>query len=271
MSSRWTAKQSRCPAHFDNDDVFDISTSLRIVNSRLDVDVTIQPAFLQEVDRSTFVLLDFYRSRGVYALLTSRLPVAEHRSYGKLLAKVVGTLKSQRDEAFKQAVLSDIGDCRLSPASFGQSVTRPKNKRLRLGTMAGPESLEVKAEQFSMEFAEFRLSVLRPADRSNGNSQLWVDSKAESWNYISKLVAHMFEVDDSKVDPLVVSQNPADRATGSTDGREALLDLTNIEGSTAVVPQEVSEELSQLLRQSPSKRQANLFSFGVRHADQPSI
>ena len=73
------------------DDVFEIAIMMRIKNPCLGVDVAIHPSFIQVMDDdSHFVLLDFYQSRGVYSLLSSRLPRHSGRHHGKLLAKVIG-------------------------------------------------------------------------------------------------------------------------------------------------------------------------------------
>ena len=109
---RWSnpCKQSgmaAAAASAGRDDVFEVGQSLRIHNPALNVDVTIHSPFIKELEgNSHFVSLDFYQSRGVYALLSSRLPkkALSKRPYTKVLAKVVGKLKRKRDDAFREAI-----------------------------------------------------------------------------------------------------------------------------------------------------------------------
>ena len=216
----------------ESDDVFDISTSLRVANARLEVEVSIQPAFLKEVEDTMFVSLDCYRSRGVYTLMSSRLVAGPARQYCKLLQHVVSVLKKKRDEAFRQQVLRHVGDHSLSVKSFGQSVTMPKNKRLKAGVLAVPETLEVEVDIFSEEFEGFRLSCLSPRERHNGNTELWVDSKSATWNYISKLVAHTQQQSPNvdTTEPTTSSTTPVDSSGGSVDIANTVVEEDHVEG-----------------------------------------
>ena len=57
------------------EDAFQVESALRVVNPALKVDATIHEAFVQEVSRNrTFVSLDHYQSRGIYNLMSARLP-----------------------------------------------------------------------------------------------------------------------------------------------------------------------------------------------------
>ena len=95
------------PADERRDDVFEVEDAVRITNPCLGLDVTIHPPFIKAIDGDRVILLDFYRSRGVYSLLSSRLPQQPGRQYGKLLAKVVKDLRRQRDDAFITSVRSE--------------------------------------------------------------------------------------------------------------------------------------------------------------------
>ncbi len=119
----------------DRDDVFDVATTLIVSNPRLGVEVSIRPSLVKDVDDSKFVSLDFYRSRGVDALLTSRLPQKQvgARHYSKLLAKVVGGLKHKRDDAFRQSVLQDATCHNLK---FGNRAVVPNIKVLKASVLA---------------------------------------------------------------------------------------------------------------------------------------
>ena len=106
-------------------DEFQAADSLTVDNPGLGLTAHISSAFLKVVDETKFVELDFYQSRGLYKIMTSRLPsisssVQGGRAYGKLLAKVVGDIRAQRDAAFRMLVKTDPT---LANISYGKSVT----------------------------------------------------------------------------------------------------------------------------------------------------
>ena len=102
------------PADERRDDVFKVEDAVTIRNPCLGLDVTIPPLFIKAIDGDRFILLDFYRSRGVYRLLSSRLPQQQGRQYGKLLAKIVRDLRRRRDDAFIKSVRTEApGHVRL--------------------------------------------------------------------------------------------------------------------------------------------------------------
>ena len=106
-------------------DEFQVADSLTVDNPGLGLTAHISSAFLKVVDETKFVELDFYQSRGVYNIMTSRLPIIPSsvqggRAYGKLLAKVVGDIRALRDAAFRMLVKTDPT---LANISYGKSVT----------------------------------------------------------------------------------------------------------------------------------------------------
>ena len=57
------------------DDAWKVEDAVTIKNACLGLDVTIHPPFIKQMDDdSRSVLLHFYQSRGVYSLLSPRLP-----------------------------------------------------------------------------------------------------------------------------------------------------------------------------------------------------
>ena len=179
----------------NRDDVFEVMTTMKINNPCLGLDVTIHPCFIKLMDDgSRFVSLDFYRSRGVYALLSSRLPRKAGRHYGKVLAKVVGDLKRQRDAAFRQSLLADAG----APAHVkrarcrGPLSVKPRNRVLMAIAMGKSEVLQIEVDAFIHEFEGYCLSCFVCMERHNGNTEMWVDAQSSTWNYLSKLVAHEY-------------------------------------------------------------------------------
>ena len=252
------------------DDVFDIATSIRVVNAHLKLNVTITPTYLTDVDGTTFVHLECYGSRGVYALMACRLTVGSNRQHAKLLSKVVSELKKLRDDAFCQLVLSHVGDHSLSRKSFGVSVTKPRCKRLRSAVMALPDTIEVEVPPFSEEFKGFRLSCLSPRDRVNGNTELWVDSKPATWNFISKFVAH---TQGTSTDDVADPGTPSTVDCRSAEPLESLVDTTdtNVEidddaaGTTSTLVCGEAARSSTVALSTP-KRQTSLNSFFAKHA-----
>ena len=114
------------------DDVFQVGQSLRIHNPALNLDVIIHSPFIKELERNrSFVSLDFYKSRGVYALLSSRLPKKNlaKRPYTKVLSKVVGKLKCKRDEEFRKAIQGNVPGGAGGVNFRGRSSVKLKTKK----------------------------------------------------------------------------------------------------------------------------------------------
>ena len=179
------------------EDVFETGTSLRIHNPALNVDVTIHPPFLKELEsEGRFVSLDFYQSRGVYSLLSSRLPKEPQakRSYAKVLAKVVGMLKRTRDDAFRAGIASSAAADSKGMKFRGPYSVRPSTKDRGLKTMAMAQSDVVQCDMPPLdgETDGFRLSCVVPLDRHNQNTEMLVDASSSTWDFLSKLVAQEY-------------------------------------------------------------------------------
>ena len=228
------------------DDVFEVASSIRVHNPCLNVDVIIHAAFIKEVeDECRFVLLDFYQSRGVYSLLSSRLPqVAGKRAHAKILAKVVADLRRKRDEVFRKSVQADVPDG--ANARFGRGVASvaPKNRRVKVVALSKRDGVSVEMEAFTEEFDGFHLSCIVPFERQNGNSELWVDSQGSTWNYLSKLVAHEYGK--------------------SLDGDDDVKSAVVAEPTTQIAHSPKRQSTSDdpgVASASPSKRQTTLLGF----------
>ena len=243
------------------DDVFEVVTSIKITNLSLGVDVSIHPSFIKEMsDDSRFVSLDFYRSRGIYALLSSRLPqqqAAAHggRQYAKLLAKVVGDLKRKRDKAFRQSVMASAPQGVLPKVGRGDKSVLPRNRRLKAIALSAPEVVHCEMDAFEDEFDGYRLACVVPLERQNGNTELWVDSQGSTWNYLSKLVAHEYRKSLETQDE---AQAPVDSSTTTPAPIET-------EPATPIAhsPKRQSPGDDPAIAEcaSPAKRQTTLLSF----------
>ena len=193
------------------DDVFEVGQSLRIHNPALNVDVTIHSPFIKELEgNSHFVSLDFYQSRGVYALLSSRLPkkALAKRPYTKVLAKVVGKLKRKRDDAFREAIQANApANTRIKFA--GDYSVRPITKDRGVKAMAMSQSDVVQCDMPPLdgESDGFRLSCVVPLGRHNANSEIYVDAQSSTWDFLSKLVAQEYRAapEDQEVAPTSVA------------------------------------------------------------------
>ena len=129
------SSESGCQTEPAVEDEFDVKSSVTVVNTHLKLSSTIKHDFLREVDGRTFALMDFYRSRGVCNVMTSRLPPtpSTQRSYSALLARVTAELRDLRDAAFRQAVLADVNE---PGVAFGRSATTPRHKKLKVAVLA---------------------------------------------------------------------------------------------------------------------------------------
>ena len=175
-------------------DVFEVGMAIKVTNQSLNLHCTIHPAFIKVEDDRRFVLLDFYQSRGIYQILVSRLPPQPHRHYFRLLAKVVAELKKARDLAFRKSVLGQSGKVIKHMTSGPNSIKPRSNDLLTIATeLTGVFSFTVppSVDEFDGFCLDCYLSSL---DRRNGNSELWVDDQASTWNYLTKLVKHTHSI-----------------------------------------------------------------------------
>ena len=234
----------------DHVDAFEVQVALKIDNPKLGVSATIQPEFVKEREDRKFVLLDFYQSRGVYTLLCSRLPSmpSNGRPYAKLLSQVLGNLKSQRDEAWRESLCSDG-----SKVSFykNRSVVMPKRRHHQAIALAKSEIFEFEVEAIP-GMCDGRLACIMPLQRKNRHSELWV--AADSWNVLSKVVAHEHRK----------SLQDEDEAHATATNNETANWLeVEMEASTLHTPkrQPPGDGPATVEGQSPTKRQTTLHAF----------
>ena len=102
--------------------------------------VVIHPQFHQEIDNQKFLLLDFYRSRGVYSITTCRLNKhKDSRHWAKVLRLASDELRKYRDAEFRKVVVAGAKD---NTTKFIRGVV-PKQKRLRVIALAMNEVITV--------------------------------------------------------------------------------------------------------------------------------
>ena len=230
------------------DDVWKVEDAVTIKNACLGLDVTIHPPFIKAINDSRFILLDFYQSRGVYRLLTSRLPPQQGRHYAQLLAKVVKDLRRGRDRAFVASVRT------AAPINIRRSKFRgikPRCRSLKAVAMGKGEVVQVKMNAIDGEFDDnFCLSFSVCFERNNRHTELWVDACTSTWNYLSKLVAHEYreslEGEDEARAP-IDSPNTATAPIATTPAAAAHSSKRQSPGDVKCA--------------SPAKRQTTLLSF----------
>ena len=248
-----------------DDDIFEVGVSIRVNNRALLVDVAIHPSFIKLMDDdSRFVSLDFYRSRGVYTLLSSRLPQEPPggRKYSKLIANVVGALKRKRDHAFRQSVITDAPLSR--EASFhakdrGSKSVMPRNRALKAIAMSKSDVVQFEVDAFDDEFDGYRVSCVVPLERHNGNTELWIDAQSKTWNYLSKLVAHEYSSNGIGVEDQ--AQTPIDSPSTTTSTIETEPWSTPMASRHSPKRQSRGHDPAIVECAPPAKRQTNLLSY----------
>ena len=198
------------------DDAFEVGRLLRIHNPALNVDVTIHDPFVKEVEGDRrFVSLDFYQSRGVYALLSSRLPKKSvaRRPYAKVLAKVVAKLKRKRDVAFRAGIQGDAPESKEVKFAGRYSVLpKTSDRTLRAMAMARSDVVECDMPPLEGESDRFRLACLVPLGRRNQNTELFVDAKSTTWDFLTKLVAQEYRAPQDEEEGASATVAPAEAA-----------------------------------------------------------
>ena len=225
------------------EDVFEVGTSLRIYNSALNVDVTIHSPFIKELQGdSRFVSLDFYQSRGVYSLLSSRLPKKPQakRPYAKVLAKVVGKLKRKRDDAFRAESASNAdADPKLLKYRGPHSV-RPLNRDrgLKAVVMAQSDVVQCDMPPLDGESDGFRLSCMVPLDRHNKNNEMFVDASSSTLDFLSKLVAQEYRASQASQEgsPTTVAPEEATAVPVVADPAPVVADPTLVVAESGQSP-----------------------------------
>ena len=195
-------------------DEFQVADSLTVDNPGPGLTAHISSAFLKVVDETKFVELDFYQSRGVYKIMTSRLPsipssVQGGRAYGKLLAKVVGDIRALRDAAFRMLVKTDPT---LANISYGKSVTRPRNKRLRVAVLKQSEVVNI---TMKVDTSIINLACLVPQSRVNRYTELWVEADGRSLDQLSRIVRVRYDAEP--LTPSKMSPSPVERKCSEDD------------------------------------------------------
>ena len=189
-------------------DEFQVTESLTVDNPGLGFTTLIRSAFLKVVDETKFVELDFYQSRGVYNIMTSRLPsisysVQGRRAYGKLLAKVVVDIRAQRDAAFRMLVKADPT---LPNVLWRGSATRPRNKRLLVAAMKQSEVVNI---TMKVDTSIIKLACIVPQNRTNRYNELWVEADGRSLDHVSRIVRVRYDAE--QLTPSKRSPSPVER------------------------------------------------------------
>lgn len=188
-------------------DEFQVATALVINNPHLKLTATIHPQFTKESGDKMYVSMDFYQSRGLHAVLTSRLPVdtSSVRPYTTILTHVMHCLRRARDETFRKTVVSDVGDDGVHYRRK-DSIMAPKNKRLKLAATVATDEITVKLS--SASGAESSLTFLMPSSRKNRNNELWVEATNDAFDMMARLVAEAYARDFAEREGIGGSSTP---------------------------------------------------------------
>ena len=254
-----------------DDSVFEVSMAMKIDNPSLNVSAVIHPSFLKEVDDETTVVnLRFWNARGIEQLMVCRLPPNVPRHYKATLTKVVNKLKTARDDAWRELLKLKAPDHKLS--FHRRTGVKPRNKALHVLAIENVGMIDVPVPIFSEEFDGFRLPCLADSDRHNGKSELWVDSRSATWNYISKLVVHEYEAEQASETqtstPTSTSTSPStSRIAASTPASTATSSTVPTPiAQSSTSPIAVRKRLSfstgtENDETTPIKKQTTLFAF----------
>ena len=272
------ASDNGCPTEPDGEkdtDAFDVKASITVINKHLKLNVTVKHDFLREVDGRTFALLDFYQSRGVCAVMASRLPLAScvRKSYSTLLAKVAAELRGLRDAAFQQAVLTDVNEPGIT---YGRSITNPRHKKLKVAVLAKSDVVSFALPGTNDgDNGDAIVYAVVPIDRKNRNNELWMEATGPTFDSISKFTRAKYDsstdaerVDESEKEVATMPCTPYKDVRTETPSREDVVTLPAsgsadcLEASTLVPQMAISSQ--EMATPSPvvmPKRQTRLTTF----------
>lgn len=252
-------RQSPSIEELDGESEFEIKSAISVTNPALRIDVVIHAPFLKYVEgddgRNTrYILLDFYRSRGVYALLCSRLPPEAKggRKYGKLLATVVGEIRRKRDEQFRETVM-DSADSRPKSHQFrGSKSVMPRHRCLKAIVFSKSDIVNV-----AMDDSDGRkIQSICPHVRKNGQTELWVSAEASTWDALSKIVLREYRKNNGDVGFEEAAVDDPCHDTSPVDAEAAQTPVANRCSS-----KRRSADDSPMTGSPIEKRQASLLSF----------
>ena len=171
----------------DDDHGFSMRPSLDVINKELGLSTRIASEFVRHVNDGVYVHLDYYRSRGVYAMMACRSgssATPRPSSLSKVMHDTCQDIRQLRDNAFRSTVIAQTD----KSVKFTRGVM-PQHKRLRAIALAQDDIVHIVMPAVG-DMVEVGCDVLWPQDRKNGNSQLWVCMSGEVINYIANAVNH---------------------------------------------------------------------------------
>ena len=260
-----TLRQSPTVEELDGDDEFEISSAVGVNNPALGIDVVIRAPFLKVVEDddgriNRFVLLDFYQSRGIYALMSCRLPpeAKAGRKYSKLLAIVVGGIRRKRDEQFRESVKNAAPvDIRTSSSTFkGPKSVLPRDRALKAIAFSKSDAVDVALGELSKESDGRIIKCLLPLHRKNGQTELWVSAEASTWDVLSKIALYEYRKNNGDVGFEQAAVDAPNHATSPVDAEPVETPVASRHSS-----KRRSTDDSPMTGSPVEKRQASLLSF----------
>jgi hypothetical protein len=184
-------------AHDDNDDDIDVNMftfepTVEIRNTSLGVRVSVPASFRKVVDGTAFTNIDFYKGRGIWRLLTCKVPGANWKDKGlnKKLAMVLNKLRVQRDTEFRKSVISKA----TQPGLKFTGSTKPRNKVLQSLQITHADTIRITLPAVNGA-ASCVANFVCNDGRKNRHNQMWVELTHEVCAYLTQSIVEACDVD----------------------------------------------------------------------------
>jgi len=203
----------------NRDDVFAFEETVVITNKSLGLRATIPPQFRKVVTEITFTKLDYWQSRGIYSILTCKLPKQKSHSKadgdaqkstinGKIIS-VCTKLRKARDDAFRKSVMAK---CTKPGMKFSGAV-KPRNKQLNIIAIQHHDTITVDMPAVDDATGPCSILCVCNDDRKNRYSELWVELTPAVCAYLSASVAAADGGEDPEQEPIFEERSDSDGDT----------------------------------------------------------
>ena len=195
-------------AEHNEDAAFTFEPTLEVTNSACNMRVSIMAKFLKKVDDREFILLDFYKSRGVYNMMSCRVLLADKTiNKGSRSSNMYRTLKTVckkirglRDAAIKRTIHSnDVKKPRSSELRRPHSIM-PVLAKHRATALALDDCITFDLPAVPDVADQATCTATVELNRKNQNNQLWVAAESQVFDYISKIVLHEWQTHGDRTD-----------------------------------------------------------------------
>ena len=165
---------------------FRFDECIRITHDKFHSQVVL-PKFITKHDDTTFFHLNIYRSRGIFRLLTCRVPEHANGSVVKrVVKKFINEMRYQRDAQVRENVAEADGKDRKF-----RGCLEPRNKKLKVHAVTRSNTVVVKLPTIEDVAEETIIKFYDDAKkRRNGNSEIWAALTNDSTEYLTRVIAH---------------------------------------------------------------------------------